>query len=97
MDHFYITQICVNCLRGKKEFRVDLKLYDDNGKLLHGTDKMEQFRFMCTFCWRSTTLDFYKFSHPDIICHLKRLHKENEQRKKALDQFYILFNNNKKK
>ena len=41
MDHFNITQICVKCLRGKKEFRVDLKLYDDNGRLPEGVDKMD--------------------------------------------------------
>ena len=93
MDHFNITQICIHCLRGKKTFRVDLKLYDDNGKLMHGTDQMETFRFICYFCWGSTTLDFYKFSHPDFICYLKRLHQQYEETKKALDKLYILFNN----
>ena len=74
-------------------FRVDLKLYDANGKLQHGTDQMETFRFICHFCWRSTTLDFYKFSHPDLICYLKRLHEQYEETRKALDKLYILFNN----
>ena len=93
MDHFNITQICIHCLRGKKTFRVDLNLYDDNGKLTHGTLQMETFHFICYFCWRSTTLDFYKFSHPDLICYLKRLHQQYEETKKALDKLYILFNN----
>ena len=95
MDHFYITQICINCLRGKKEFRVDLRLYDDNGRLPVGVDAMEQFCFMCQFCWRKTRLDFYKFSHPDMILHLKRLNHQDQLRKQALDQLYIVFNNNK--
>ena len=96
MDHFNITQVCIYCLRGKKSFRVDLKLYDDNGRLLPGTEKLETFRFICHFCWRSSTLDFYKFSHPDLICHLKRLHEQYEETKKTLDKLYILFNNIKK-
>ena len=96
MDHFNITQVCIYCWRGKKSFRVDLKLYDDNGRLLPGIDKLESFCFICHFCWRSSPLDFYKFSHPDLICHLKNLHKQYEETKKALDKLYILFNNIKK-
>ena len=96
MDHFNITQVCIHCLKGKKTFRVDLKLYDDNGRLLHGTENLETFRFICYFCWRKSTLDFYKFSHPDLICHLKRLHEQNEEIKKTLDMLYILVNNIKK-
>lgn len=94
MDHFYIRQICINCCRGEKQFRIDLKLYDDEGRLPSSVHSMEQFSFICTFCWKKTKLDFYKFSHPDMILHLKRLHEQNEQRKKALDQLYIIFNNN---
>lgn len=95
MDHFNIRQICINCLRGEKEFRVDLKLYNENGKLATGIDETEQFRFVCNFCWQTTALDFYKFSHPDMIMHLKRLYQRDEERKEALDKLYIVFNNNK--
>ena len=93
MDHFNITQICINCLRGKKIFRVDLELYDDNGTLKPGTDRMEKFRFMCQFCWRSTALHFYKFSHPELIFYLKRLHEHYEETKKALNNLNTIFNN----
>ena len=94
MDHINITQACVHCLRGKKVFRVDLKLYDADGKLMiNGTEKMKIFRFMCHFCWRESTLDFYKFSHPDLICHLKRLNEQYNKTKETLDKLYIIFNN----
>ena len=96
MDHFNITQECVHCLRGAKLFRVDLSCYDDEGRLIVESNDMERFRLMCPFCWRKTTLDFYRFSHPDLICYLKRLHKQYEETKKALDILYILFNNIKK-
>ena len=96
MDHFNITQECVHCLRGAKLFRVDLSCYDDEGRLIVQSNDMERFRLMCPFCWRKTTLDFYRFSHPDLICYLKRLHKQYEETKKALDILYILFNNIKK-
>ena len=96
MDHFNITQECVHCLRGAKIFRVDLSCYDDEGRLIVESNDMERFRLMCPFCWRKTTLDFYRFSHPDLICYLKRLHKQYEETKKALDILYILFNNIKK-
>ena len=93
MDHFYINQICIKCLRGNKKFRVDLQLFDENGRLYPGTDKLDRFSFTCEFCWKKTQLDFYKFSHPDLILHLKRLHEQHIKTKKALDKLYILFNN----
>ena len=93
MDHFNITQECVHCLRGAKLFRVDLSCYDDEGRLIVQSNDMERFRLMCPFCWRKTTLDFYRFSHPDLICYLKRLHDQYEKTRKELDKLYILFYN----
>ena len=96
MDHFNITHECVCCLRGAKLFRVDLSCYNAEGRLILEPKDMGRFRFMCPFCWRESTLDFYRFSHPDLICYLKRLHEQYQQVKKALDQLYMLFNNIKK-
>ena len=76
MDYFNITQICVNCLRGNATFQVYLSLYDANGKLKAGVDEMDRFRFICTFCWKTTALDFYSFSHPSMILHLMHLQQE---------------------
>ena len=94
MDHFNITQVCSNCLRGEKVFRVDLSLYDDEGRLNQGVENMDIFHFICHFCWRRSSLDFYRFSHPDLICHLKRLHEQYKEIQKALDKLYVLINNN---
>ena len=93
MDHFCIRQVCHGCWRGEKEFRVDLALYDDARRLPESVHSMEKFSFICPLCCKKTKLDFYKFSHPDMILHLRRLHQQNEQRRKALDQLYIVFNN----
>ena len=92
MDHINITQECVHCLTGKKVFRVDLNLYDADGKLIINNEKMKTFCFMCHFCRRTSTLDFYKFSHPDLICHLKRLNEQHKETKEALDKLYNIFN-----
>ena len=67
MDHFKISQTCVNCLRGKKVFRVDLDLYDAEGRLLPGTRRMKNFNFTCQYCCTQSSLDFDKFSHPDQV------------------------------
>ena len=94
MDHFNITQLCVHCVRGKKVFRVDLNLYDAEGKLMiMGTEKMKTFRFMCHFCWKESPLEFYRFCHPDLICHLKRLNEKYNKTKETLDKLNIMFNN----
>ena len=92
MDHFKITQTCVNCLRGKKVFRVDLDLYDAEGRLLPGTKRMKIFNFTCRYCWLESSLDFNKFCHPDLISHLKRLHKQYSEIEEALDQVLIILN-----
>ena len=74
MDCFYVKQVCTNCLRGMKVFRVDLSLYDDQtGRLNRLVQNMDCYSFVCHFCWRRCLLDFYRFSHPDLILHLKCL------------------------
>ena len=95
MEHFYINQICTNCWRGNQVFRVNLSLYDSNGILQEGTDQLDQFIFICEFCWRTTRLDFYTFSHPSIILHLKRIEKLHEQQVDALKKLNIAFQNSK--
>ena len=96
MDHFNITQECVHCLRGSKLFRVDLSCYDAEGRLVITPENMNRFRFTCQFCHKVSPLDFYRFSHPDLICYLKRLHKQYDETRQTLDKLYILFNNIKK-
>ena len=93
MDHFNITQECIHCLKESKVFKVDLSYYDAQGQRIILAKDMGRFRFICQFCRKETTLDFYRFSHPDMICYLKRLHDQYEKTRKALDKLYILFYN----
>ena len=63
-------------------FKVDLSLYEPNGKLRKGIDQMERYCFICIYCWKTTRLDFYTFSHPSI--HKERLHKQQLNAMKKL-------------
>ena len=91
MDHFYINQICTNCWKGNQIFKVNLSLYDQNGKLRIGIDEIEQFCFICVYCWRTTRLDFYTFSHPSIILHLKHLEKLHKRQLDAINKLNAAF------
>ena len=84
MDHFYINQICTKCWRGNQMFRVDLSLYDVKGILREGIDKMDRYCFKCIFCQKTTKLDFYTFSHPSMILHLRHIQRLYEQQADAL-------------
>ena len=81
-----ITHTCHHCLRGKKVFRISLDLYNEEGVLRPGVQRMKEFEFMCTYCWRKSFFDFYRFSHPDVILLLKRLDEQQNQLIQALDQ-----------
>ena len=96
MDHFYINQICTKCWRGNQIFRVDLSLYDANGKLRKGIDEMDRYCFICTFCWKTTRLDFYTFSHPSIILHLRHMQRLHEQQADTLKKLHVAFLNCKR-
>ena len=69
-------------------FKVDLSLYDPNGKLRKGIDQMERYCFICIYCWKTTRLDFYTFSHPSI--HKERLY---QQQVDALAKLNVAFHN----
>lgn len=74
-----ITHTCSHCCRGRKVYRVTLDLYNDEGILRRGVQRMKKFEFTCECCSKKSFLDFYRFSHPDVILLLKRLdRKQNE-------------------
>ena len=81
-----ITHTCIHCFRGKKVFRISLDLYDAEGNLRRGVTRMKMFEFMCTYCWKKSFFDFYRFSHPDIILLLKRLDEQQTKLQKAIYQ-----------
>ena len=51
------------------------------------------FNLHVIFVKKKTSLDFYRFSHPDVIMHLKHLKQHLNEIKQLLHRFNILFNN----
>ena len=74
-----ITHTCTHCHTGKKVFRISLDLYDDQGILRRGVQRMKKFEFTCEYCSKKSFFDFYRFSYPDVILFLRQLdQKQNE-------------------
>ena len=76
-------------------FQVDLSLYDANGKLREGIDEMDRYCFICIYCWKKTSLDFYSFSHPSMILHLRHIQRLHEQQADSLKKLHVAFLNYK--
>ena len=87
-----ITHTCIHCLRGKKVFRISLDLFNAEGLLKRGVTRMKEFEFICTCCEKKSFLDFYRFSHPDIILLLKRLDEQQTKLQEAIDQLIKVLN-----
>ena len=80
-----ITHTCSHCFNGKKVFRISLDLYNDEGILRPGVQRMKKFEFKCDYCSTKSFFDFYRFSHPDVILLLKRLDRKQNELIRALD------------
>ena len=94
MEPIKITQLCRHCARGTKIFNIDLNCYNDEGKLMISPQQiLQQYSFECEFCRQVSPLDFYRFSHPDMIRYLKKQNNNYQIMRQALDRLYILFNN----
>ena len=78
-------------------FKVDLSLYDQNGKLTIGINEIERYCFICIYCWKTTKLDFYTFSHPSMILHLKHIERLHKQQLNAIKKLNVAFHNNNNK
>ena len=81
-----ITHSCGHCYIGKKVYRISLDLYNDNGILRRGVQRMKKFEFTCDYCLKKSFFDFYRFSHPDVILTLKCLDKQITQLQKEVDE-----------
>ena len=62
-----ITHTCTHCCRGRKVYRVSLDLYNEEGLLRRGVQRMKKFMFTCDYCSKKSFLDFYRFSHRDVL------------------------------
>ena len=81
-----ITHTCIHCCRGTKVYRISLDLYNDEGILRPGVQRMKKFEFKCDYCSKKSFFDFYRFSHPDVILLLKRLDQKQNELLDALDR-----------
>ena len=45
-----ITHTCSHCFKGKKVYRISLDLYNDEGILRRGVQRMKKFEFKCDNC-----------------------------------------------
>ena len=80
-----ITHTCSHCCKGKKVYRISLDLYNEEGILRRGVQRMKKFEFTCDHCSKKSFFDFYRFSHPDVILLLKRLDRKQNELIKTLD------------
>ena len=76
MDHFLYNQICCNCKKSSKTFKVFLRYYDHSGRFtLSEEEVISVFSFVCQFCNSMNIIDFEEIANPFTICYIR---KDNE-------------------
>ena len=84
MDHFRVCQLCRNCKKTSKVFKVKLSYYDANGKIdINPIQSIREFTFQCELCSAVSIVDFEQICSPATVLELKRVEKE---RKKKIEQ-----------
>ena len=91
MNCFSICQLCRFCQKGSRVFNVDLSCYNADGQLnVNPMQLVSRFSFQCQFCNHVSTLEFERFSHPDLIRYLKDQSEKRNEIQKLLDSFNSL-------
>ena len=68
MDHFLFTELCRNCKKSCKTFKVCLSYYDVVGRFkLSKVEAAELFSFDCDFCERWNIVDFEQICNPNTV------------------------------
>ena len=76
MEHFLFSQVCYNCKKSLKTFKIFLSYYDDSGRfILSKEDAAGIFSFVCQFCKSVIFVGFDEIANPFTITYLQ---KENE-------------------
>ena len=76
MDHFLFTQLCRECKKSLRTYKIFLSYYDDNGCFIFSKEEARNiFSFDCKFCNTTNTVNFEEISNPFTICYIRR---ENE-------------------
>ena len=84
----YFTQVCRQCKRGYKKFKIDLSNYDEDGKIsLENSEIFERLSFTCEKCELTNVLNFAELCSKETILFLKKRSKELEKAEK--EQFFI--------
>ena len=76
MDHFLFSQLCQQCKKSIKTYKIFLSYYDNNGRfILCKEEAAGIFSFVCNFCNFLNVVNFDEITNPFTICYLQR---ENE-------------------
>ena len=85
MDHFLFTQLCRECKKSLKTYKIFLSYYDDNGCFILSKEQAGNvFSFVCQFCNSTNTVDFEEISNPFTICYIRKENEINRQ----IDEVY---------
>ena len=85
MDHFRFCQLCRNCRKGSKVFKIMLSDYDENGKInLNPIERIRNFAFQCQFCCAVSVVDFDQICNASTVIEMKKIEKETKEEREKL-------------
>ena len=91
MEHFLFTELCHNCKKSLKTFKIFLSYYDDSGRfILSKEDAAGIFSFTCQFCKSLNVLDFDEIANPFTIYYLRRENEINRRLNEVNDNLLQL-------
>ena len=92
MDHFRFCQLCRNCKKGSKVFKIMLNYYDENGKInLNPMERIRNFAFQCQFCCAISVVDFDQVCNASTVIEMKKIEKETkEEIEKLIADLFVL-------
>ena len=90
MDHFTVCQLCRNCKKGSKVFKVKLSYYDNNGKInINPIQCIREFAFQCEFCAAVSLVVLTNVCTPSVVLELRRVERERKEKIEQLVQDLI--------
>ena len=90
MDHFRVCQLCRNCKKTSKTFKVKLTYYDAEGKInINSIQWIREFSFQCEICRAVSMVDFDQICNPATILELRRVEKERKEKIEQIVQDLI--------
>ena len=81
MDHFRVCQLCLNCKKTSKVFKVKLSYYDAQGKInINPMRMIGEFAFQCEICSAVSMVDFDQVCNPATVLELRKVEKERKEK-----------------